>query len=322
MTAAIYGQYGGPEVFKLAEVSTPQPGPRQVLVRVHATPVTGADLMMRTGTPRIGRLYLGLRKPKRQILGFDFAGEVVALGPGVTRFKLGDRVFGGTTALGAYAQLMCVNEDEVIATIPDGVSFEDAAPFSGSAVTVWNFLVAIGKVKAGQQVLINGASGSLGTYAVQLARHLGAEVTAVCSGANAELVRSLGAHHVVDYTKEDFTSLGRQYDLIFDTVGKRSFGECKRALKPKGTYLTSVMGFGTLLRMMAGAIFGGKRAKTSATGMLPVKTRLSFFLECRKLLANGVLRSVTDKRYPLGEVSAAHAYVETGRKRGNAILLP
>lgn len=320
MQAIEYAQYGAPEVLHLKEVTKPSPKSNEVLIRVYATTVTAADLMMRTGKPFIGRLYTGLKGPKRTILGFEFAGEVVETGNAVTLFKTGDKVFGGTTTLGCYAEYVCVSENDVLTTMPDNISYEEAAPVNGSAITVMNFLKGLGKIQKNQKVLINGASGGLGTYAVQIAKHFGAEVTGVCSTNNVALVKSLGADNVIDYTKEDFTKNGEQYDIIFDTVGKSSFSACKNSLTKNGLYLSAVLNFRLFLQMIRTSIFGGKKAKSSATGMLAVQERLNYFMELKELLRTAKIKTVIDKAYPLAQVAAAHAYVERGHKKGSVVI--
>jgi NADPH:quinone reductase-like Zn-dependent oxidoreductase len=313
-------KYGSPEVFQFNELTKPCPKPLEVLIKVHATTVTAADIMMRKGAPVIGRLYLGLIKPKRTILGFDFAGEIVEVGKDVSSFKIGDKVFGGTTTLGCYAEYVCVNSEDVLTTLPENITYEAAAPVSGSAITVWTFLKGKTDIKKNQKVLINGASGGLGTYAVQIAKHFGAEVTGVCSTGNIELVKSLGADHVIDYTKDDFTKKEDEYDIIFDTVGKSSFVQCKKSLTQNGVYLSAVMTFPLIIQMIWTSFFEGKKAKSSATGLLPVKQRLNYLLELKDLLKNGEIKTVIDHRYHLSQMADAHEYVEKGRKKGSVII--
>jgi NADPH:quinone reductase-like Zn-dependent oxidoreductase len=320
MKAIEYTRYGGPEVFRLSEVPQPQPKANEVLIKVHAATVTAADLMMRRGKPLIGRLYLGLTRPKRTILGFEFAGEVVALGTAVTAFRVGDRVFGGTTAMGAYAEYVCVSDKDVITTLPANIGYDEAAPVTGSAITVLNFLKGLANVQHGQKVLINGAAGGLGTYAVQYAKLLGAEVTAVCSGANVDMVKALGADIVVDYLQTDLTQTGAQYDVIFDAVSKSSFARCSHALTQHGVYLPTVIGFGTVLQMIWTSLLGRKKVKSSATGMLPVKERLQYLLEIGELMAAGKLKTVIDRRYALTQMPAAHEYVALGHKKGSVVV--
>lgn len=321
MKAIEYRNYGPPEVLRLKEIPRPSPKQGEVLVKVHAATVTGADLMMRTGKPWIGRFYTGLKVPKRKVLGFEFAGEIVDVGKAVKRFKTGDMVFGGTTTLGCYAQYVCVHEDDVIMTMPDTMTYEEAAPVNGSAVTVMNFLKGLGNLQKGQKVLINGASGGLGTYAVQIAKHFGAEVTGVCSTVNMDLVKSLGADYVIDYTQQDFTKNGKRYDLIFDTVYKCPFRECKNSLTQKGMYLSPVISFPLLMQIVWTSVFGTKKVKTSATGMLPAKVRLAYFMELKALLGTGKIKTVIDSVYPLSLVAAAHEYVQKGHKKGNVVIV-
>lgn len=312
--------YGTPAVFQFNEIAKPTPAAGELLVRVHATTVTAADIMMRRGKPVIGRLYLGLFKPKKSILGFEFAGVVAETGTGVSLFKTGDRVYGGTTALGCYAEYVCVKQDDVLAVMPETISDAEAAPVTGSAITALHFLKALGNLKQGQHVLINGASGGLGTYAVQIAKLYGATVTAVCSGKNRELVKSLGADEVIDYTTTDFTQSSKTYDLIFDTVGKRSYASCRKVLAPGGIYLSAVVSMTLLLHILIGKLTGRRKAATAAVGMLPVKKRLAYLQELNALLAAGQLKTVIDRTYPLNEMAAAHTYVEAGHKKGSVVI--
>lgn len=320
MKASVSKIYGTPDVFKIDEVTKPVPKHNEVLVRVYAATVTGSDLMMRKGKPYVGRLYLGLSKPQKTILGFDFAGEIVEMGKDVTSFKVGDKVFGGTTALGCYAEYTCINKDDVITTIPENVNYQSAAPVSGSAITVMHFLKGLAKIKEGDKLLINGASGSLGTYAVQIANQFGAVVTGVCSTANLKMVRELGADFVIDYTSEDFTKNGKQYDVIFDTVGKIIFSSCRNSLTEKGIYLSSVISFPLLWQMMKTSLIGKRKVKSSSTGMLPAKVRLNYLLELKELLKAEKIKTVIDNSYPLSQMGDAHKYVEKGHKKGNIII--
>lgn len=320
MKASVSRMYGTPEVFTIEDLAKPIPKQNEVLVRVYATTVTGSDLMMRKGKPYVGRLYLGLRKPKTTVLGFDFAGEIVEIGKDVSSFKVGDRVFGGTTALGCYAEYRCINVDDVIATIPENMDYPSAAPVSGSGITVMNFLKGLGKLKAGDKLLINGASGSLGTYAVQIGKYFGAEVTGVCSTTNMEMVKGLGADFVIDYTREDFTKNGQHYAVIFDTVGKMTFSSCKNSLTKEGIYLSSVISMPLLWQMMKTALFGKKKVKSSATGTLPAKKRLDYLLELKEMLKDEKIKTVIDTSYSLSQMCEAHTYVEKGRKKGNVVI--
>lgn len=320
MKASVSKMYGTPDVFKIEEVTKPIPKHNEVLVRVYAATVTGSDIMMRIGKPYLGRLYLGLSKPKTTILGFDFAGQIVETGKNVTSFNVGDKVFGGTTALGCYAEYTCVNVDDVIATIPENINYQSAAPVSGSAITVMNFLKGLAKIKAGDTLLINGASGSLGTYAVQIAKHFGAVVTGVCSSKNMKMVKDLGADFVIDYINQDFTKNGKQYDIVFDTTGKITFSSCKNSLTKKGIFLSSVVSFPLLLQMMITSLFAKKKVKSSSTGMLSTKVRLNYFMELKELLEAEKIKTVIDTSYPLSQMCEAHKYVEKGHKKGNVVI--
>ncbi len=317
ITAANYGEA---DVLKLTTAQLPSPKANEVLVRNYATDVTAADIMMRNGKPKIGRLYLGLTKPKQPVLGFDFAGEIVAIGEAVTTFAIGDKVFGGTTALGCYAEFVCVNVNDVITVIPENTSYQEAAPIASSAITVLNFLKGLAQIKPNDRVLINGASGSLGTYAVQYAKYIGAEVTGVCSTANLDLVKEIGADYVIDYTKTNFTQNAKRYDIIFDTVGKRSFSECRKVLSPTGIYLSSVIGLPLVFRSLLQALFGRQKAKFSATGALPAKKRLAYLEEIAVIMTTGKLKSVIDRTYTLEELPEAHRHVESGYKKGNVVI--
>lgn len=320
MKASVSKKYGTPEVFRIEDVTKPVPKHNEVLVRVYAATVTGSDIMMRIGKPYVGRLYLGLSKPKTTILGFDFAGEIVETGKDVTSYKVGDKVFGGTTALGCYAEYACVNVDDVIATMPENINYQSAAPVSGSAITVMHFLKGLAKLKAGDQLLINGASGSLGTYAVQIAKEFGSEVTGVCSRSNIKMVKELGADFVIDYANEDFTKNGKQYDIIFDTAGKLTFSSCKNSLTENGIYLSSVISMPLLWQMIKTSLIGNKKVKSSSTGMLPAKERLDYLLEIKEMLKAEKIKTVIDTSYPLSQMGDAHSYVEKGHKKGNVII--
>jgi len=259
-------------------------------------------------------------RPIQPILGAEFAGEIVAVGKGVTLFAEGDHVFGSTgTAFGCYAEYVCVPEDGFLAKKPGNLTYEEAAPVCG-ALAAWNFLKDKARIQGGQKVLINGASGSVGTAAVQIARYIGAEVTGVCSTKNLELVRSLGADKVVDYTKEDFTKTGETYDVIFDLTSESSFSRCKRSLAQNGVYLSAVLRLPILLQMLWTSKIGSKKAMFSATGLRPVPKRLAFLKELIELIEAGKLRTVIDRRYTLEHTADAHQYVEEGHKRGNVVI--
>lgn len=321
MKAIVAIGYGSPEVFTLQQVDKPTPNENQVLVQVHTSTASRADSMIRTGKPYFGRLMLGLLKPKNPIPGTGFAGVVESVGKDVKAFKPGDRVFGETTfGFSTNAEFVAVPEDGVIAVMPDNLKFEDAASYGDGPITSLNFLKHIGKVQPGQKVLINGASGSLGTAAVQLAKHLGAEVTGVCSTRNVGLVKSLGADHVIDYTKQDFTKGDERYDLVFDTVGKSSFGQTKRILAEKGQFLSPVLQFGLLMDMLRTSRSKGKKAVFAATGMRKDAELREMLNELIEIFKAGKLKTVIDRQFPLEKLAEAHRYVDAGRKKGNVVI--
>ncbi|MFQ5855122.1 MAG: NAD(P)-dependent alcohol dehydrogenase [Anaerolineae bacterium] len=321
MKAIVCTRYGSSDVLQLREVEKPTPKDNEVRIKVHAAAVTAADVMMRRGTPIYARLFLGLLRPKKPIIGTGFAGVIEAVGKEVKLFKEGDQVFGETGfGFGAYAEYVCMPEEGVLATKPANMTFEEAAPVCDGALTSLNFLKDIGRIHGGQSVLINGASGSLGTSAVQLAKHFGAEVTGVCSTTNLEIVKSLGADKVIDYTKEDSTKTSHTYDIIYDTVGKSSFSRCKGALKQKGGYLSPVLSLPLLVQVLWTSKIGSKKAKFSATGMRPASELRILLKELKELIEAGKLESVIDRRYPLEQAAEAHRYVETGHKKGNVVI--
>lgn len=321
MKAIINTKYGGPEVLKLKEVEKPTHKSNEVLICVRAASVTKADTMMRTGKPYFGRLFMGLTKPKNPIPGTGFAGIIDSVGADVTLFKIGDKVFGeNIESFGAQAEFVCVSEDGIIATLPENMDFKEAASVCDGALTSMNFLKNLGAIKGGKKVLINGASGSLGTSAVQIAKYFGAEVTGVCSTANVELVKSLGADHVVDYTKDDFTTKSNSYDIIYDTVGKSSFSDCKNALTKDGVYLSPVLGMRLLRNMFFTSLFGTKKARFSATGILPASELKILLKEVIEMINMRQLTTVIDRSYQLERIVEAHTYVDKGHKRGNVIV--
>lgn len=316
MKAGLHKTYGLPEVMEMSEVAKPVPKDGEVLVKVHATTATSGDCKVRRAEPFAVRFFFGLRKPKIGILGSEFSGEVEEAGKGVTLFKKGDLVFGGTgIGLGTNAEFVNLKEGGALAGKPANMSFEEAASVPFGAATSLYFLRDKGHIQRGQKVLIYGASGALGTYAVQLAKHFGTEVDAVCSTKNVELVKSLGADRVIDYTQEDFTKNGKTYDIIFDTVGKTSFSKCKNSLKENGSFLTTVAGLPQFARMTANSISGGKKL---IGGMAPMRKEDLLFL--KELIEAGEIRSVIDRSYPLDQLAAAHRYVETGHKRGSVVI--
>ncbi|MFK7972735.1 MAG: NAD(P)-dependent alcohol dehydrogenase [Bacteroidia bacterium] len=322
MKAIITTRYGAPDVLQLREVEVPNPKDNEVLIRIHASPVTAADTMMRKGKPYFGRLFIGLTKPKNPIPGTGIAGVVQEIGKDVTLFQTGDEVFGEIVlGPGTNAEYVCVPQDGVLAKKPSNITFEEASTVSDGALTSICFLKDIADVKPGQKVLINGASGSLGTTAVQLAKSLGAEVTGVCSTSNLAMVKELGADYVIDYTQEDFTRKENMYDVIYDTVGKSSFSKCKNALTMQGKYVSPVLSLPLLFQVMWTAYFGLKKASFSATGLRPIPELRAYLKELQVQLTNGSLRLIIDKRYNLDQAEKAHAYVDKGHKKGNVVLI-
>lgn len=321
MKAIIYTQYGPPEVLKLKDIEKPVPKDNEVLVKVAATTVTAGDSRMRSFTVPLSywlpaRIYLGFRKPKRAILGMELAGEIEAVGKDVKKFKKGDQVFASTIehGSGAYAEYICLPEDGLLAIKPANLADEEAATIPVGGRTALYFLREA-NIQPGQKVLIYGASGSVGTFAVQLARYFGAEVTGVCSTSNMELVKSLGADKVIDYTREDFARNGETYDVIFDTVGKSFYPDCMRSLKKDGTYLQAVSAPGISMRMRWTSMTSSRKL---VGGGPPPKSEDLVFL--RELFEAGKIKPVIDRRYPLEQIVEAHRYVDTGRKKGNVVI--
>lgn len=321
MKAVICTKYGSPDVLQVRDVEKPSPKNKEILIKVFASSITTADTMMRLGTPLIGRLFMGLSKPKYPVTGTGFSGVVEQIGKDVSRFKPGDRVFGESVfGHGSNAEYTCVAQDGVLATLPRNMTHESAAPVCDGALTSLSFLKDIGKILPGQRVLINGASGSLGSAAVQIAVHLGAHVTGVCGSDNIELVKSLGADEVIDYRHEDFTQMAQQYDVIYDAVGKRSFCQCKNVLSKNGRYLSPVLGFSLLFSMLWSAMFCSRKAKFSATGIRPAKELLLLLEELRGMFESKAIRTVIDRQYALDQVVAAHRYIDKGHKKGNLVI--
>jgi NADPH:quinone reductase-like Zn-dependent oxidoreductase len=314
MRAVVHDRYGPPEVLRIADLPRPEPKPNEVLVRVQATTVTRSDCGFRAADPFFSRVFTGLRRPKQPIAGMELAGVVEATGDEVAEFAVGDRVFGLRS--GANAELVCVREQGALAHIPEGMSFEDAAALPDGACIANACLTAAG-VREGHSIVVYGATGSIGTAGVQLAKALGAEVTAVCDTPRVDLVRSLGADEVVDYTREDFTADAATYDVVFDAVGKHSFRRCRRALKPGGTYISTDLGFMWHVPALALAsrFVGDKRVR------LPIpKYSKEDVLLVKRLVEEGRYRPVVDRTYRLEQVVEATRYVETGQKTGNVVL--
>ncbi|MBI4917249.1 MAG: NAD(P)-dependent alcohol dehydrogenase [Acidobacteria bacterium] len=320
MRAVVCTRYGPPEVLQLKEVPKPSPKDDEVLVRILAVAVGVEDPMQRRGRPYFVRLSVGFTKPRRPILGTEFAGTIEAVGAGVERFKTGDAVFGVTGAgFGCNAEYVCMPEDGLLATKLPATSFEEAAPVCGSLL-VWNLLKAKANIKSGQSVLIMDASGGIGSAAVQIAKALGAEVTGVCSTADLAFVESLGADKVVDCATGALTTSGRTYDAVLDATGITAPSRCKKLLRRTGVYLTAYPTPSVLLRMLWTGVFGGKRVIFSAAGLMSVSKRLGMLNELMPLLEEGRLRTFIDRSFRLDQVVEAHRYVEEGRMRGNVVL--
>ena len=318
MKAVVYDAYGPPEVLRIEDVPKPVPASDEVLVRIRATGVTRGDTHLRAGTPFVSRIQSGLRRPKRRVLGHELAGEVEAVGDAVTEFAVGDRVFGALPYLaltaGAHAEYMSVPERFPIAHVPAGLSFEEAGGVGDGALLTLNCLRPAGRLE-GKRILVYGASGSIGTAGVQLAKHFGAHVTAVSNTRNVELVRSLGADEVIDYLQKDFTENGETYDVVFDAVGKHSFRRSKHSLNSGGVYLPTD-GFWNLALWLAHKRVGDKKVVFE----LPPRMRKEDLLFLKRLIEAGEYRPVIDRTYRLEDAIEAHRYVDTQQKVGNVVL--
>jgi NADPH:quinone reductase-like Zn-dependent oxidoreductase len=323
MKAIVHTKFGPADELQLKEVEKPTPRDNDVLIKVHASTVTSTDCNARNFTfvTKVFLLparlfYFGVFKPRIKILGTDLSGKIETVGKGVTRFKKGDPVFGTLgIAFGAHAEYARMPENGVLAEKPANIAWEEAASVFLGAHTALFFLRDKGNIQAGQKTLIYGASGGVGTFAVQLAKYFGAEVTGVCSTANVEMVKSLGADKVIDYTKEDFTRSGQTYDLIFDAVGKASFSRCKGSLKQKGIFLTTSMGLPEILQIIWTSMIGGKKIKS---GVAVERVEDLYFF--KKLIVTGKLKPVIDRCYPLERTVEAFRYVEKGHKKGNVVI--
>jgi len=316
MKAIVYTKYGSPDVLQLKEVEKSAPKDNEVLIRVYATAVTSGDVRLRKADPFIARTFNGLFKPKKTILGMNFAGNIEEVGRDVKQFKKGNPVFGSTAfGFGTYAEYVCVSQEGVIAIKPDNMTYEEAAVVPFGALTSLHFLRKR-NIQRGQKVLIYGASGSLGVAAIQLAKYFGAEVTGICSTENLELVKSLGADSVIDYTKEDFTQSSKTYDVIYDTVGKSPYSGSVRKLKEKGVFLRAV--HMPPLQPLKGLWTNITSSKKVIGGISIERKEDLVFL--KKLIEGGKFKSVIDRRYPLEQITEAHRYVEKGHKKGNVVI--
>lgn len=321
MKAIEYIKYGPPEVLHLKDVAKPVPKDNEILLRIHATTVTATECTFRKGKPFVSRLFTGLTRPKIKRLGEELAGEIESAGKNVKLFKKGDKVFGTAgPEFGANSEYLCLPENGVISTKPTNMTYEEAASSVDGFLTALPFLRDTGKIKKGQKVLIFGASGSVGASAVQVAKHFETEVTGVCSSANVELVRTLGADNVVDYTKDDLTKNNQTYDIIFDAVGKTSFSKCKNNLEKNGVFLEAGIGFGIIPLVLWTSIFGKKKAKIAATGLRKLEERIKDLVFLKKLIESGKIKPVIDRIFPLEQIIEAHRYVDKGHKKGNVVI--
>jgi NADPH:quinone reductase-like Zn-dependent oxidoreductase len=317
MKAAIYESYGLPEVLRIQETQKPAPKAKEVLVKVHAATVNRTDCAMLSGKPVIIRLLTGLKKPKNPILGTDFAGEVEAVGSAVTLYKVGDKVFGfDDLGVSSHAAYTVVSEDMAMLPIPEGIGYEEATASLEGAHYAYNFINKV-NLQKGHKVLVNGASGAIGSAAVQLLKFSGAHVTAVCNTKNLDLIKSIGADELIDYEKEDFTDSKDKYHFVFDTVGKSSFGKSKHLLVSGGVYISSELGWmaqNPFLALLT-PLFGGKKVKFP----IPLDKKRSVLL-MKKLIEKGKFKAVIDRTYPLEEVAKAFEYVKSGQKTGNVVI--
>jgi NADPH:quinone reductase-like Zn-dependent oxidoreductase len=326
MKAVVCTEYGPPDVLQLAEVAKPTPKDNELLVKVFATAVTFGETTARDFTPSLrefwlpgpiwpmARMQMGVRRPKFRVLGSELAGEVESVGKEVVSFKPGDQVFGFSPSFGANAEYVCLRDDGVVAIKPANMNFEEAAVVPHGALTA-SYFVSKASIQPGEKVLINGASGGIGQFAVQLAKHEGAEVTGVCSTAKLELVKSLGADEVIDYTQEDYTRNGRTYDVIFDTARVTSFSRCKGSLRENGRYLLAVFGMREVGQMLWTSIVGGKKV---ICGLAPIEQE--GLVAIKELIEAGKIRTIVDRRFPMAQTAEAHKYFEAGQRKGYVVV--
>jgi len=318
MKAIICTKYGTPDVLELKDVAKPIPKNNEILIKVHAAVVGPADCAFRKGDPFIVKIIYGLRQPKYPIMGTEFAGEIEGIGKDVTLFKKGAEVIGlSPDKFGAHAEFMCLPESKAMVLKPKNMTFVDSVALCDGLPTAYTFLHVAAKIKKGDKILINGASGAVGSAAVQLAKYYGAEVTGVCSNANVDLVKSIGADYVIDYKKEDFTNNSKVYDIVFDAVGKSSFSECQNILSKNGTYLSTFPSLGIVFQMLLTSFSNGKKAKFVTAGLMQNKDNLNFL---KKLAEEGQLKPLVDRVYSLEQTSEAHRYVDMGHKKGSVVI--
>ena len=317
MIAMVYEEYGSPDVLELREIEKPTPKEDEVLIKVQAASVNAMDYRFLTGTPLLARLMAGLLKPKHKVLGLDVAGRVEAVGVNFKQFQPGDDVFALSMNHGAFAEYLCVPESQIIMVLkPASMSFEEAASVPFSALSAQTCLRDLGQLQPGQKVLINGASGAVGTFAVQIAKSYGSDVTGVCSTRNLDTVRSIGADKVIDYTQEDFTQSEGRYDLIVDAVRKSSFSDCKRALTSEGTYVTTAVSPALILQQQWVSMTGSQKM----VPMVPKKLVTRDLQELKDLLEAGEIKPVIDRRYTLSELPEALRHYGTGHARGKIVI--
>jgi NADPH:quinone reductase-like Zn-dependent oxidoreductase len=326
MKTIVCTKYGPPEVLQLKEVEKPTPKENEVLIKISATTVTAVDCELRRFNKfplwiwLPGRIIMGIRGPRQKIMGLELSGEIEEVGKEVRLFKKGDRVFAETGhGVGTYAEYICLPEKGVLTIMPESMTYEEAAAAPVGGCTALAFLRKA-NITSKQKILINGAGGSIGTFAVQLARHFGAEVTGVCSTANLELIKALGAEKAIDYTKEDFTKSGLTYDIIFDTIAKSSFSSCKSSLKPEGIYLTTIPSLGNTLQMLWTSMFGRKKALFKPCGAASTNEKAKILISLKELIEAGKIKPVIDRVYPMEKIVDAHRYVEKGHKKGNVVV--
>lgn len=323
MKAAVYTQYGPPSVLQIREVEKPFTKENEVLIKVKTTTVNRTDCANLSAKPFIMRFSLGLFKPKKQIMGTEFAGDVIAIGDKVSLFSIGDKVFGfNDGGVGSYAEYMVVPENTSMAVIPDGLSYEEAAPSLEGAHYAYNFINKV-SIKNGSKVLVNGGSGGIGSATIQLLHNLGADITAVCDTKNIELMKQLGARRSIDYTKDDFTKDLEKYDFVFDSVGKSTFGKCKHILNPGGVYISSELGpyLQNIFFSLISALFGSLPFQSGRKVKFPYPPNIMrTVVYIKKLMVEGKYKSVVDKVYPLDEIADAFRYVGKGQKTGNVVI--
>lgn len=316
MKAAIYSKFGPPDVLEIKNVEKPVPKQNEVLIKIYATTVEKEDPDMRK-SPGLN----GIFKPKNPILGLFLAGEIVEIGDNVTKFHIGDQIYGSASMkLGATAEYIALSEDSALVKKPANVTYEEAVSVLNGIITALPYLREKGNITSKHKILINGASGSVGTAAVQIAKYYDTEVTGVSSTRNIDLVKSIGADYAIDYTKEDFTKSDQKYDIIFDTVGKTSFSKCKSLLKSEGKFLTTVPSLGTLIQLLRSKILGNKKVKFTATGLRKPWKKIEDLKFANEMFEKGKLKPVIDEQYSLENIKDAHNYVATGHKRGSVVI--